>query len=73
VKFVIGEVAYFNSVGFSTSDWRCSTDGTKAIVHEKFVEVLIPSVGDNINLTVYSYPSAELDAILESAEWTDIV
>lgn len=69
--FCIGLVEYFNSIGFDTTDWRKSVDGTKAIVHENFVKVLIPE-GD-ANLTYYAYPSVELDDLLNSPEWTNEV
>lgn len=69
MKFVIGTVEYFNSIGFNTTDWRKSIDGLKAIVHENFVKILIPSVESDVNLTVYISPSSELDAILNSDMW----
>lgn len=70
MKFVIATITYFNNIGFDTADWRKSIDGTKAIVHENFVKVLLPSVETDINVQVLTCPSAELDALLNSEEWT---
>lgn len=68
MRFCIANVEYFETVGFDTTDWRKSVDGTKAIVHYNYVKVLIPE--SDVNLTLYSYPSVELDTILNSPEWT---
>jgi hypothetical protein len=69
MKFCIGTVEYFESIGFDTSDWRKSTDGTKVIAHENFVKILIPNPENDANLTIYNCPSDELNEILNSTEW----
>jgi hypothetical protein len=69
MQFCIGLVSYFKSIGFDTTDWRKNIDGSKAIVHEKFVSVLIPIVENDTNLQVLICPSTELDNLLNSPEW----
>lgn len=71
MKFIIGQTSYFTSIGFDTTHWRKSVDGTKVIVHDCFVKVLIPNVEGDINLTVYSCPSTQLDTVLNSMEWNN--
>jgi hypothetical protein len=67
--FCIGTVMYFNSIGFNTTDWRHSVDGTKVIVHDKFIKVLIPNYVTDTSISVFACPSEELDSILNSEEW----
>ena len=69
MNFCIAIIKYFESIGFDTTDWRKSVDGTKAIVHDRFIKILIPSYLTDKNITTYQYPSAELDNILNSEEW----
>ncbi|MDP4146106.1 MAG: hypothetical protein Q8936_16720 [Bacillota bacterium] len=69
MNFCIASVEYFNNFGFDTTDWRKSTDGTKAIVHDRFIHILIPNYLEDSNIQTYLYPSAELDSILNSEEW----
>ena len=40
MKFSIATVEFWQSVGFDTTNWRKSIDGTKALVHDKFPQVL---------------------------------
>lgn len=70
MKFCIALVTYWQSVGFDTTNWRKSVDGTKAIVHEGYVKVLVPDYETNPNITIYNCPSTELDTLLNSSEWT---
>jgi hypothetical protein len=69
MKFCIALVSFWQEHGFDCADWRKSADGTKAIVHIEYAKVLIPDVETNSNVTVYTAPSIELDAILNSSEW----
>jgi hypothetical protein len=69
MNFCIGTVVYFNSIGFDTSIWRKSIDGTKTIVHAAFVKILIPDIENDTNLQIYMSPSAELKTLLNSPEW----
>lgn len=69
MKFIISTIEYFNSIGFDTTNWRKSIDGTKAIAHENFVKVLIPNIESDVNLQVYTCPSQELETLLNSSEW----
>ena len=66
MRFCIGELEYFNSLGFDTEHWRKSVDGTKALVHASFALV----VCDENKLDIYNHNSSELKEILNSEEWT---
>ena len=69
MNFCIATIEHFESIGFDTTNWRKSIDGTKAIAHDRFIKILIPSYLTDVNITTYQYPSAELDTILNSEEW----
>ena len=48
MKFSIATVAFWQSVGFDTTHWRKSIDGTKALVHDKFAMALVSLDDENI-------------------------
>lgn len=66
MKFSIGSLEYFNSLGFDTTNWRKSVDGTKALVHAD--AILLVASPDEIEL--YNHNSPELIELLKSEEWT---
>ena len=48
MKFSIATVAFWQSVGFDTTNWRKSIDGTKALVHDKFASALVDLNNENV-------------------------
>ena len=70
MDFCIATVAFWQSCGFDTSNWRKSIDGTLALVHRTYAEVLVPDIAENEAVTVYRAPSAELDGVLGGEMWT---
>ena len=72
MNFCISEISYFNSLGFDTTDWRKSIDGTKAIVHDRFIKILAPNYLIDVNITTYQCPSIELDEVLNSINWKTV-
>ena len=48
MKFSIATVEFWQSVGFDTTNWRKSIDGTKALVHDKFASVLVDLNNENV-------------------------
>ena len=70
MNFCISTIEYFNSLGFDTTDWRKSIDGTKAIAHDRFIKILIPEYLSDVNIVTLQCPSAELDTLLNGEEWT---
>ena len=70
MKFCITTVTYFKSIGFDTTNWRKSVDGTKAIVHDRFIKVIVPEYLTDANIATYECPSDELDALLSNSEWS---
>ena len=69
MKFCIATIEYFKLIGFDTTDWRKSIDGTKAIAHDRFIKILVPEYLSDVNITTYQCPSNELDEVLNSEEW----
>ena len=52
INFCIATVVYFESIGFDTTDWRKSTDGIKAIAHDRFIKILVPYYLTDGNITI---------------------
>ena len=71
MDFCIATVAFWQSHGFDTSNWRKSIDGTLALVHRTYAEVLVPDMVEREDVQVYRAPSAELDGVLGSEEWSN--
>ena len=69
MNFCIATVEYFNTLGFDTTYWRKSIDGTKSIAHDRFIKILVPEYLSDGNITTYQCPSVELDEVLNSEEW----
>ena len=67
MNFAIGRVDYFKEIGFDTSHWRKSLDGTLAVVHYDLVEVL----ADDNQLDVYRHDDEAFKDVMQSAEWTE--
>ena len=70
MEFCIATVAFWQSHGFDTSNWRKSIDGTLALVHKTYAAVLVPDIGELDEVQVYRSPSAELDGVLGGEMWT---
>lgn len=64
MKFCIALVSFWQSVGFDTEYWRTSTDGTKALCHDKFARTLIPDIDTNPNVQVYDIDSEAFNKII---------
>lgn len=68
MKFCIATIAFWQSVGFDTEQWRKSNDGTKALVHDKFAKALVADVDTNENVLTLDVDSQEFNDLLQ-AEW----
>ena len=68
MKFSIATVAFWQSVGFDTTNWRKSIDGTKALVHAKFASVLVDL--NNENVITLDVDSEEFKQIIQD-EFTE--
>ena len=67
--FAIGITEYYNSLGFDTTHWRKSLDGTQAVVHYDTVQYL----ADESEVTVYRHDDEAFREVMMSAEWTEQV
>jgi len=70
MEFCIATVAFWQSHGFDCTSWRKSVDGTLALVHRAYAEVLVPDIAELDEVTVYRSPSTELDGVLGGVEWS---
>lgn len=69
MKFVIALVSYLESLGYDTSSLRKSADGSKAIVHMQYAEILSKNLDTNANVTIYDRVNPDFQALLASDEW----
>lgn len=69
MKFVIALVSYLESLGYDTSSLRKSADGSKAIVHMQYAEILAKNLDTNANVTIYDRVNPDFQALLASDEW----
>ena len=69
MKFVIALVSYLESLGYNTSSLRKSADGSKAIVHMQYAEILSKNLDTNANVTIYDRVNPDFQALLASDEW----
>lgn len=67
MNFAIGLTEYFQSLGFDTTHWRKSLDGTQAVVHLDTVALLI----DDAKVEIYRHDDDAFKEILTSDEWTE--
>lgn len=64
MRFSVATISFWQSVGFDTTDWRTSTDGTKAMCHDKFARTLVDD--DNPSVQTYDIDSTEFKKIIET-------
>ncbi|MTD30149.1 hypothetical protein [Planomicrobium sp. YIM 101495] len=64
MKFCIATIAYWQSVGFDTSNWRTSINGTKAMCHDKFARTLVDLDG-NPEVETYDIDSPAFARVIE--------
>lgn len=69
MKFCIATVLYWQQHGFNTTDWRKSVDNTQALIHLEYAKLLVPNIEADSSVTIYDYPSTELDNLLNSSAW----
>ena len=67
MRFAIAPTQYFHDLGFDTTHWRKSLDGSKAICHAEFALTL----GSKNNMEIYEHNSKELQEILQGEEWSN--
>ena len=63
MKFCIALITFWQAVGFDTEYWRTSTDGFKAMCHDKFAMTLV-DVDSNPNVQTYDIDSEEFKRII---------
>ncbi len=69
MKFLIALVSFWESLGFNTANLRKSADGSKAIVHLEYLEVLKKGLDVNPAVEVYDRINPDFQALLISEEW----
>ena len=66
MRFAIAPTQYFHDLGFDTTHWRKSLDGSQAICHAEFALTL----AKENDISIYEHNSQELKEILNSEEWS---
>ena len=68
MKFAIGLVDFFESLGFNTMHWRKSVDGKKTICHLEYAEILAHDLHNNSDVQIVDAPEAQ--DIMATDEWS---
>ena len=68
MKFAIGLVDFFESLGFNTMHWRKSLDKSKAICHLEYAEILAHDLHNNPKVQIVDAPEAQ--DIMATDEWS---
>ncbi len=71
MKFCIATVAYWSSKGYDTSNWRKNVDGTKAVCHLEYAEILSKNLDDNPNVQIYDLIDPQFKLMMGSEEWME--
>ena len=69
MEFAVAETSYFESLGFDTTHWRKSLDGTQSVVHFDTVQFL----ADESEITLYRHDDEAFREVMMSKEWTEQV
>ena len=69
MNFAIGKTDYFNKIGFDTTNWRKSLDGTLSVVRYDTVQFLV----DELQITLYRHDDKAFKDVMMSEEWTEQV
>ena len=69
MNFAIGNTEYYDSLGFDTTHWRKSLDGTQSVVHYDTVQFL----ADESEITLYRHDDEAFREVMMSKEWTEQV
>ena len=69
MEFAVAETSYFESLGFDTTHWRKSLDGTQSVVHYDTVQFL----ADESQITLYRHDDKAFKDVMMSKEWTEQV
>lgn len=65
MKFAIASLEYWNALGYDTTHWRKSVDGTLAMCHYNFAVL-----ADENEIEVYDVASQEFKDLLASEVWS---
>lgn len=69
MKFCIANTSYWESIGYNPIHWRKSINGTKALCHLEYGEILAKGLESNENVQIYDVIDEQFQSILASAEW----
>ena len=70
MKFCIANTSYWESIGYNPIHWRKSTDGTKALCHLEYGEILAKNLDDNPNVEIFGTQDERFQGLLNSSEWS---
>lgn len=68
MKFVIGKVSFFESLGYNTKYWRKSINGEKTICHIEYAEILIYNLENNPEVQIIE--ASEAHEVMATEEWS---
>lgn len=68
MKFVIADLELFQKLGYNTRYWRKNKDGSKAICHLEYAEILAHDLESNDKVQIVDAPEAS--EIMATDEWS---
>ena len=68
MKFVIGEISFFERLGYNTRYWRKNKDESKTICHLEYAEILAHDLESNDKVQIVDAPEAS--EIMATDEWS---
>lgn len=69
MNFAIGNTEYYDSLGFDTTHWRKSLDGTQSVVHYDTVQF----IADESEIMLYRHDDDTFKDVMMSKDWTEQV
>lgn len=69
MKYAIASVVFWESIGFSTTNFRKSADGILAIIHYEKATKLGINLLANPNVTIYDETDPTFMTLIESEAW----
>lgn len=69
MRIAVASVPFWESLGFSTTEWRKSLDGSHALCHLEYAQTLATHLEANPAVTVYDRTDPNFQALLNSPEW----
>lgn len=69
MKVAIASVPFWESLGFNTTEWRKSLDGSLAMCHLEYAEMFATNIETNTAVTIYDRIDPDFQTLINSPAW----